>query len=50
MGDSPQNNDGSLEIMLMKIILVKVVPERKGLVFDQQGRNGKMNNSCAKKE
>jgi hypothetical protein len=49
MGDSPQNNDRSLEIMLVKIILVKVVPQRKGLAFYQQGRNDKMNNRCQKK-
>jgi hypothetical protein len=33
MGDSPQNNDRSLEIML-----VKVVPQRNGLAFYQQCR------------
>jgi hypothetical protein len=49
MGDSPKDNDGSLEKILMKIILVKVVPQRKGLVFYQQGRNDKMNNRCLKK-
>jgi hypothetical protein len=35
MGDSPQYNDKSLEIML-----IKVVPKRNGLAFYQHYREG----------